>query len=214
MLPCMEGRGVNTEFVPCMGCPQGCVPRVLPQVCWQWDLLGSFGRGYLCLGEVVAAASPSKIGKQNQEESPGNGWGWPGSRCCSLVRAKGFEVPGYGIKSNAAEGNRTGKGRFQPAVVISSGRHQSTCLRAAFRDGFQTIHLAGVPVWSPATLRYGDAAAATGPAPVPGEAQDLLLALPAPCWVSSFPLGARDFPQENPKCCLSPREEPQSPAAR
>lgn len=46
------------------------------------------------------------------------------------------------------------------------------------------------------------------------EAQDLLLALPAPCWVSSFPLGARDFPQENPNCCLSPGEEPQSPAAR
>lgn len=87
VLPCTEGRGagVNTEFVPCMGCPQGCVPGVLPQVCWQWELLGSFGRGYLCLGEVVAAASPSKTGKQNQEKSPGNCWGWPGSRCCSLV---------------------------------------------------------------------------------------------------------------------------------
>uniref|UniRef100_A0A8B9DTU3 Coiled-coil domain containing 63 n=1 Tax=Anser cygnoides TaxID=8845 RepID=A0A8B9DTU3_ANSCY len=48
------------------------------------------------------------------------------------------------------------------------------------------------------------------------EAQDRLLALPAPCWVSSFPcfpLGARDFPQENPNCFLGSGEEPQSPAA-
>ncbi|XP_047929740.2 coiled-coil domain-containing protein 63 isoform X3 [Anser cygnoides] len=47
------------------------------------------------------------------------------------------------------------------------------------------------------------------------EAQDRLLALPAPCWVSSFPcfpLGARDFPQENPNCFLGSGEEPQSPA--
>lgn len=57
---------MNPEFVPRIGCPQVSVPRVLPQVCWQCQLLGSLDRGYLCLGEMVAAASPSKTGKKKK----------------------------------------------------------------------------------------------------------------------------------------------------
>lgn len=101
---------MSPEFVPRIGCPQVSVPRVLPQVCWQCQLLGSLDRGYLCLGEMVAAASPSKTGKKkNQEESPGSCWGRPGSRCCPLVGAKGFKFPGNGIKLNTSEGHRAGK---------------------------------------------------------------------------------------------------------
>lgn len=96
MLPFTEGRGMNTEFVPCMGCPQGCVPRVLPQVCWQWDLLGSFGRGYLCLGEVVPAPLQAKLENKIRRKAQGTaGDGQaPGAALWSERKASKSQVMG------------------------------------------------------------------------------------------------------------------------